>query len=256
MVVNNGYLNVTLVMPLILFLGAGCTDSGTGELPAPVEEVRPGILKGYLERDEQLDSLGLLPVPPADNSGAFRRDAAFSAASLELRDTPAWKQAALDADLHMPAAIENFVAALDVEVSEAETPFTYQLLRRAMADAGLSTYGAKNEYQRARPFTVNGQPTCTPDDEEMLRNDGSYPSGHTALGWAWALILAELLPEDADAIIKRGYNYGQSRVICNVHWQSDVDAGRIIGSATVARLHADEDFLYDLAMARKEMARQ
>jgi acid phosphatase (class A) len=45
---------------------------------------------------------------------------------------------------------------------------------------------------------------------------------------------------------------GISRVICNVHWQSDVDAGRMMGAAAVARLHADEDFLADLRKAKAE----
>ena len=37
-------------------------------------------------------------------------------------------------------------------------------------------------YQRARPFVENGAPTCTPEDEADLRGNGSYPSGHTAIG--------------------------------------------------------------------------
>ncbi len=40
--------------------------------------------------------------------------------------------------------------------------------------------------------------------------------------------------------------------MCNVHWQSDVDAGRLMASATVARLHADPAFLTDLAAAKGE----
>ncbi len=48
---------------------------------------------------------------------------------------------------------------------------------------------------------VNGRPTAFPEDEEDLRNDGSYPSGHTAVGWTWALILAELVPDKTDAIV-------------------------------------------------------
>ena len=45
---------------------------------------------------------------------------------------------------------------------------------------------------------VNQMATCTPAEETMLREDGSYPSGHNAIGWAWALILAEIAPERAD----------------------------------------------------------
>ena len=140
------------------------------------------------------------------------------------------------------------------EVTEAETPHLYMVLRRTLADAGLSTYGAKNHYARARPFMGNNEPICTPDDEEGLRKDGSYPSGHTAIGWAWALILCEVVPERTDAILARGREFGQSRVVCNVHWQSDVDEGRIMAAAAVARLHADKGFRHDLEEAKREVA--
>src|SRR2546427_11066536 len=84
---------------------------------------------------------------------------------------------------------------------------------------------------------VNGEPTCSPKDEEGLRKNGSYPSGHTSIGWAWALILSEIVPDRADAIQARGRNYGESRLVCNVHWQSDILEGRFMGAAAVARLH-------------------
>ncbi len=92
------------------------------------------------------------------------------------------------------------------------------------------------------------------EDEEGLRKDGSYPSGHTAIGWAWALILSEIAPEHADAILARGRAYGESRVICNVHWHSDVVEGRFVGAAAVARLHADPAFRADLEAAKAEFA--
>jgi len=88
----------------------------------------------------------------------------------------------------------------------------------------------------------------------VLRKDGSYPSGHTAIGWAWALLLCEISPEQSNAILRRGWEFGQSRIICNVHWQSDVNQGRIMGAATVARLHADPVFLADLESSKNEIA--
>ena len=127
------------------------------------------------------------------------------------------------------------------------------ILRRMLPDAGLSTYRAKNHYQRPRPFMVNNTPVFSPENEEKLRGDGSYPSGHTAIGWAWALILTELFPDQTDAILQRGKEFGISRNICNVHWHSDVVAGRTMGAATVARLHADNQFLIDMAAAKKEI---
>jgi acid phosphatase (class A) len=47
---------------------------------------------------------------------------------------------------------------------------------------------------------------------------------------------------------------GQGRVVCGVHWQSDVIEGRFKGAATVARLHADPTFRADLEAAKAELA--
>ena len=42
--------------------------------------------------------------------------------------------------------------------------------------------------------------------------------------------------------------------MCNVHWQSDITEGRVIGAAVVARLHAEPAFRADLEVAKKEGA--
>jgi acid phosphatase (class A) len=73
--------------------------------------------------------------------------------------------------------------------------------------------------------------------------------------WSWALVLAELKPAKADPILALGRDSGDSRVICGVHFPSDVEAGRTLGAAMVARLHADPAFERDLKKAKKEMAR-
>ncbi len=101
---------------------------------------------------------------------------------------------------------------------------------------------------------LDGLPTCRPEDEDALRSNGSYPSGHTAIGWAWALVLAEASPDQSDAIFARGRAFGDSRLVCDVHWESDVLEGRMIGAATVARLHAEPTFLADLEAAKSELA--
>jgi len=141
---------------------------------------------------------------------------------------------------------------LGIPITEQGTPHLYMLLRRTLAVAGLSTYRAKNKYQRKRPFMKNKEPICTPDEKQLLMKDGSYPSGHTAIGWAWALILTEIAPDRADAILARGRAFGESRNICNVHWHSDVVEGRFMGAAAVARLHADPAFCAELAAAKAE----
>jgi acid phosphatase (class A) len=170
-----------------------------------------------------------------------------------MRGTPRWKLATTDADISFPAAAGTFSCALGVPVSEQETPYLYQMLRRVVTDAGYATFAAKDRYRLARPFMLDGAPTCTPGKEEDLRNNGSYPSGHSSVGWAWALVLAEAAPDRATAILERGRAFGESRVVCNVHWESDVGEGRIVGAATVARLHAEPEFLRDLEAAKNEL---
>ncbi|HHO59193.1 MAG TPA: phosphatase PAP2 family protein, partial [Thiotrichales bacterium] len=202
-----------------------------------VEEIKPGILKGYLSEEEKVNSLTLVAPVAEKGSALYALDRAVSKKSLALRDTLRWQMAKADAELYFPGAAQVFSCALGMAVTEKDTPHLYLLLRRSMADAGYSTYKAKNHYQRARPFMVNHKPVCTPEEEAMLRGDGSYPSGHSAIGWAWALILSEVAPEKADAILYRGRAYSQSRVVCNVHWQSDINEGRMMGAAIVPLLH-------------------
>lgn len=222
-------------------------------LSREIPEIHAGILQGYLSEEELPNSLMLVAPPPAEGTAAYALDQEVATLYIASNDEARKAQAAQDANLHFPEAAEAFNMVLDIKISEETTPHLYMILRRTLADAGLSTYGAKNYYKRERPFMVNNGPTCTPEEEEMLRKDGSYPSGHTAIGWAWALILAEVFPQQADVILERGKEFGISRSVCNVHWYSDVEAGRMIGAAAVAKLHANEDFMVDLAAAKKEI---
>jgi len=243
---------ILLVLTCIAII-AGCAGFERQSKPAAVPEIHPGILAGYLQPEALPNSLALIP-PPAEGSAALALDEEVSRKSLALRGAPRWDLAAKDAELMFPAAADTFSCALDAPITEQDTPHLYMLLRRTLADAGLSTYTAKNQYQRKRPFMVNKEPTCTPDEEVHLMKDGSYPSGHTAIGWAWALILTEIAPDRADAILVRGRAVGESRNICNVHWHSDVVEGRFMGAATVARLHADPAFRVEMEAAKAELA--
>jgi len=67
-------------------------------------------------------------------------------------------------------------------------------------------------------------------------------------------MLTEIAPDRADEILARGRAFGESRIVCNHHWFSDVVWGRFMGAAVVARLHADATFLADLEAAKAEFA--
>lgn len=213
-----------------------------------------GYVNGYLNPKTLPSSLALLPKPPADGSAEQAADLAVYTNTRNLRGSARWDLAVADAALQFPPAANVFACTLDVPISAEQTPHLNMLLRRTLLDAGLSTYTAKDTYSRKRPFVVQGDSTCTPSEELKLSKDGSYPSGHSAAGWAWALVLSELAPARSNAVLARGYAFGQSRVICGVHWQSDVTAGRVMGAATVARLHADPIFVAQMAAAKAEIA--
>jgi acid phosphatase (class A) len=247
-----------LAMLATLALLAACQTAPPAPPTSPevVGEFRAGsgYLKGYLDRKQLPDSLALLPAPPAEGSADAAADLATYRSTRALRDSPRWALAAADDNLKFPKAADVFSCALGIPISQDATPHLNMLLRRTLLDAGLSTYGAKNHYKRQRPFAALKEGTCAPHSEAALAKDGSYPSGHAALGWAWALVLAGIAPERADAVLQRGHAFGQSRVICGVHWQSDVDNGRVMGAATVARLQSDSTFQAQAALARQEIA--
>ena len=253
----------TLTLALLIAAGfgtAGSLQAGTATAPKTVNvageqitEIAPGMLQGYLSEDEWLDSLLFVQPAPAPDSARQALDTAVASGMLAQNGSARWEIAIRDANLAFPAVAETFSCALGTPVSEEATPVLYRLLWRSMTDLGLASYSAKNAYQRERPFMVADTPVCTPQDEDALRKDGSYPSGHTAIGWGWALILTEIAPDNAEAILARGRAFGESRNVCNVHWHSDVIAGRLVGAGAVARLHADAEFVAVMGAARTEL---
>lgn len=241
-----------LIMALTVCVSGCASDSGLYDL-ATVPEFRPGMPVGYLAAEELPNSLAFLPPPPADGSAALARDREVAAGYVSEQGNERFTQAGMDAILEFPEATHAFQCIMDVPITDTATPRLYMLMRRSLLDTALATYTAKNHYKRPRPFMENGGSTCAPGTEERLSNDGSYPSGHSALGYGWGLILAGLDPANADALVKRGWDFAQSRAVCNVHWQSDVDAGRLVGATTVARLHHNADFRADLGAAADEL---
>lgn len=209
---------------------------------------------GYLPRGAAPNSLLLNPAPPAAGSAAEARDLAAAKAAVALRGSPRWALATRDAELLTPAATGAFSCAAGVAIGPQTTPKLQALLRRVLLDLAGSTGPTKRKYMRARPFMVNGEPNCTPEADAVLRHDGSYPSGHSALGYGWGLILAQAIPDRAAELVARGRAYGDSRRICNVHWLSDIEEGRVVAAAVVARLNAEPAFRADLEAARAEVA--
>ncbi|BFM12572.1 phosphatase PAP2 family protein [Simiduia litorea] len=221
--------------------------------PTEVAERYPGLLIGYLEAGAIPDDLSLVPAVPAAGSVEALEDARLNRQQLTLQNTKRWQWAAQDASLVFPSAGRLFSCAADKLLEPEAMPHLNMLLRRSLTDFGLSTSWLKKHYQRPRPFLSNQQAICIPDELEGLRTSGSYPSGHAAIGWGWALIFAQMLPHRAKEIMARGQAFGDSRAICNVHWASDVAAGQTMADFVFDRLRANPVFNAEFALAKAEV---
>lgn len=241
--------------PMLLLAAAilpACAMS-PADRPDSVPELKPGRLIGYLPINERIDSKAILPPPPK-TPAETATDVAVSRAALSLKGSARWDLAASDANVNFPEAAGVYSCALGAPITPQDTPFLYQLLRRVASDAGYAGDGAKDAYRRDRPFVDNKQTPCTPEEMHHLGADRSYPSGHSATGAAWALLLVELAPDRAVPILRRGQAFADSRVICNMHWQSDTIQGRFVGTYSYARVQASPAFQADMRRARAEIA--
>lgn len=207
----------------------------------------------YVFLNDMPDAGIYLPPPPDMLSPQYADDFAQWQWGKTVRPTDRGQQANDDSQWGIKGMIRVHQETLGFEITKEKTPAIYKLLYNVLWTENLSTHNAKRKYMRTRPFAQYNEHTWGRfDNERELRFNGSYPSGHTALGWATALVLSEMVPELQDTLLRTGFQYGESRVIVGAHYQSDVDAGYLCGSTAVAVMHASEYFQKDLAAARKE----
>jgi len=203
------------------------------------------------------NSLKWLPEPPDTLTTHFAYDmeryAWGKAQRLDTRRAPI---AVRDAEWGINVVMKEFSEPFGLQISKEETPYIYQLLDLSIRSADEMAKIPKNYYKRKRPFVKLKEPTITPREEPFLRTNGSYPSGHTILGWLTALLLTEINPANGDTLMARGIMYAESRVIVGAHWQSDIDAGFLMASAAYSNLHANERFLALMKAARKEFKKK
>lgn len=224
--------------------------SAQAQTPAATPQITPKAM-GYLTGAD-LNGATVLGPPPAAGSPQDRADRATYDETRGLAGTARWQTAIQDNDLWQGGAMKRFACTLGVDVSEKQTPVTYKLLHKIELDVRTLGTPAKDFYGRQRPAIGNDKPVCVPREPWMTTN-ASYPSGHSMVLWAWGLILTEARPDKATELLKLGREGGESRVICGVHYPTDIEAGRTLGAGMVARLHADPAFMADLAVVKQEL---
>jgi acid phosphatase (class A) len=213
----------------------------------------PAAPVGYLQPGAVPDMVRVLPVPPAPGSKAQAEDDHAFRVTRHLEGTPRWTMAQQDNRGSPDDALHDFACALGVTLDKESAPTLYALLERILSDARAFIDPAKDHYARPRPFLRMKGSICIPRSD-FLAKSGSYPSGHSTASWAWGLILSELAPDRSTEILSRARVYSESRVVCGVHYPSDIEAGRLNGSALVAALQSSPEFRSDMEKARAEIA--
>jgi membrane-associated phospholipid phosphatase len=222
------------------FLSATVLSFALAAAPAP----SPSML-GRADLDPAL----VLPAPPAQGSDQARREL------RELRDVDATRPSAAVTAARSDGETKNatiFREVLGPRFDLAHLPATARLLAIVRATEKDVADRGKAEFLRNRPWIVYPKlRSCSRNDDPR----SSYPSGHTTMGYAMAGVLARLVPAKADRILTRAASYGESRIVCEVHFRSDVTAGEALGLLVAERLMAKSDFIAAFRAAKAELVR-
>jgi acid phosphatase (class A) len=229
-----------------------------------------------------LDLVDLVPPPPPPGSAAAARDLeAVLDAQRVAHQLGTTARAVADAEVNCL----RFADVLGPNFSAARAPRAVYFLNRA-AIAGSSASGpGKTYWWRLRPYMMSprverladvapeavegpgplddfrgacnpGQPpraARTTAELDPQRGITSYPSGHAAFGMSCAILLAEMVPEQRDALFVRGREYGLARLVVGAHFATDVEAGRVVAAVAAAQMQQNAAFRHDFELARIEL---
>ena len=130
-----------------------------------------------------------------------------------------------------------------------QLPKTAWFFHRVLQDSVLVVDVGRNYWERPRPYLIATNLADGPPE----RFSGSYPSGHSTLATVCALLLADIFPDKAEAILSKGKEIGWHRVILGRHYPSDIYAGRTLGRRIVQEMRRNRLFRHDFREARMEL---
>lgn len=194
----------------------------------------------------QVNLAVILPPPPAQDSLRTKIELG-EILTIQVTRTPAMEARAIADDKD---GVWSFSDVVDnPKYTKENLPKFSAFMDRIAVTANDLSEVAKKMWSRPRPYILSElvQPIVP------RSNSGSYPSGHTTIGTLMGIALSNMLPEKREAIMRRAWEFGQSRVIAGMHYPSDVEAGRIAGSVIAQSIMYHEDYQTDFAAARTEL---
>ena len=195
---------------------------------------------------QTIDFVALTPAPPLPGSALDQQDMREVLLAQRTRTLAQTKQAQSD---DKEEDIFVFAAILGSKFNAAELPLTAAFSQHLRDASAVVNPPLKLRFGRPRPFIASAQvhPVC----EKTATN--SFPSGHAMVGTLEALALTQIVPEQSSAILHRLDQYTRNRVVCGVHYPSDVAASRLVASSLFGLIGASPAFQKELISARKEV---
>lgn len=224
---------------LVLALTAPAQMS-VAQAPMPMEPAQATYVT-----PAQVDVMKLLPPPPALQSEEQKRDLDELLAIQKGRTTVQEQRAIADAT----AGTFGFADVLGPKFSAAALPKLVLLTDKVRADGAALENLGKDYWKRPRPFETSKEVHPVGN----LPKGASYPSGSSTVGYLTAIVLANMVPEKAAALLVRGRETGFNRLVLGVHYPTDVEAGRILAAAVASSLFQNPTFVKDFAEAKAEL---
>ncbi|MBA2590554.1 MAG: phosphatase PAP2 family protein [Alphaproteobacteria bacterium] len=186
-----------------------------------------------------------LPPPPDAATTNREMDELHAIAARSTADDRA--VAKRDAENETPT-IFNDAAGFDL----AASPETFKLLTLVGDEEEDDTKDAKAFFHRDRPYAAEPAiKACTPVKPGKAAN--SYPSGHATRAFSMGVVLADLVPARSQEIMARASQYAERRLVCGVHYRSDIVAGQQFGTVLALKLMQNPAFQAQMAKALAEI---
>jgi len=189
-----------------------------------------------------------IPPPPISSSYEYKLEIEFMKDRIAKLSDAQKELAVKDALNESAGFFLDTLPGFDV----SKLPKTKTLFDKVKYNAGYEAGVFKNYFKTKRPYQVdsNIQACVAPKPSNL---DRSYPSGHTTMGYAMGIVLANLIPEKAKEIMERSRLYGENRINCGAHFPSDVSGGQVLGTLVAKELLKNNEFQLLMKASKEEL---